>query len=666
MFKYLRQHQSWILAVGVTVLMFVFLIEIPVSNWVRGDAESQPVGTIKGEKIRLGEQRAADSEVRLLRSINPILVGGRESSDTALQWLLLVREAKSLGLDVSRDEVDQLRQLLLGEEEGQTRALQKLGVSVFTFNEALRHWGMVQQVQELVTGVGHLPLAERLAMYGQAMQFAQMGYMPGAMMVLESARGKPRLSEPLLTHFVQEQQASVQIAAVAIPAERYLGQVKSVSDQEVQALFEKYRDKVADQSGDDDSASLGYKTPDRVKLEYLAIPYERLRGKIEIDEADVLTYFDEHKAEFAPRPEPGATQPATPPADATSPDDQARAQIIDRLKEQRASDLATRILKFVQAALSEQTRRLKNDGGYLVIPSDFKPVSLESVAQLAQKEFGLLPDVRREEGRWLTALDLPAVPGLGRSAANGRPTEPFAEYVMSAKELAPKSDNPLLALRLQVGVPSVPMVGLDGSRYLFRLIAAEPARAPASLDEVRERVTADARRLAAYELLKKELPRWNTRAQSEKLDSIAKEVGRPVMTPPAFRRRELNAGRQAPQIPGLGRDAKFTDAVFTLAQEAFARGPIETLPPAQRSQAIASDANACVVLVRVDSLKSITRRDFDRAASSPLLAGSIQQALMPLEKDEDPLALPAIKKRLGFVSARESKEEAAATQPTKM
>ncbi|MCX5659318.1 MAG: hypothetical protein NTW19_06290 [Planctomycetota bacterium] len=670
MFKFLRQYQNWILAVGVTMLMLVFLIEVPLSTSFRGDAESQAIGTINGEKIRLGDQRAADAEINVLGSINQLLAQGG-GSEKALQWLLMVREARSMGLDVSRDQIEQLKHTFLGEEETQIQAAAKLGVSMGTIDTAIRHWGMVQQMQEMILGLGHLAFNERIAMYGQAMQFAQMGYMPGAMMILEGTRGKPRVSEPLLLHFVQEQQATVEIAALAIPAERYLSQVKTVPDEIAQGLFDKYRDKLP---GETDSASpsdpgygLGYKSPDRVRLEYLALPYDRLRAKIDVDEADILTYYDENKAEFRPAPpEPGATQPAAAPADPASPDDAARAKIIDRLKDQRANDLANRAFKLAQSILSEEVRKLKDEGGYRVVPADFKPVSLESVAQQVQKQFGILPDVRREDDRWLGASDLPLLPGVGRSAANGRQSEPFAAYVLSAKEMSPKSDNPLVALRLQVGVASVPTIGIDQSRYLFRLIAAEPARVPASLDEVREKVNADARRLAAFELLKKDTPRWAERLQKEKLDAIAKEIGRSVITPAPCRRRDLNAGGQAPQIDGVGRDAKFVDSVFALAREAFARGPIESAPAAQRSRAIASDASMALYLVRVDGFKAITRKDYDRMASNPLLVGSMQQLIAPLEKNDDPFTIAAIKKRLGFVSAHAEKaEEEPAPKPAK-
>lgn len=650
MFKFLRQYQGWILAVGVTLLMLVFLVEIPLSTATRGDAGSSVIGTLKGEKIRISEKRDADIDLSVLRSISPLLAR-RESGDSAFQWLLMVREARALGLDTSREQIEQLKRTLLGEESQQRRFANQTGANMPAIDRALRHWGMVQQLQELVLGLGHQSPTERLSLYGEAMQFAQMGFTPGAVMALESAQGKGRVSEPLLLHSVQEQQATVEIAAVAVGAERYLAQVKSVPDAELQSLFDKYREKLPGEP-DEMGRTLGYKTPDRVRLEYLAVPFDRIRAQVEIDEADVLTYFDEHKAEFRPTPEPGATQPAAA-ADPVAPDEQARLRIIERLKDERATDLANRIIKAAQAQLNEATRTIKETGGYREFPQGFTPVALDAVARQIQKQFGILPDVRREDSRWLDAGDLAALPGIGRSAANGRPGEAFTAYVLSARELQPKNDNPLIALRLQVGMHSVPTVGMEGSRYIFRLIKAEPARIPANLDEVREQVLADARRLAAYELLLKDLPRWSSRLQSESLASIAKEIGRPLLTPAPFRRRDLAAGAQAPVVEGVGRDGRFVDEVFDIAQGAFARGPIETLPPAQRSRAIPSIANLAVYLVRVESYRPITRRDYERMATNPLMVNSVQQLIAPIDRQSDPFSTDALVKRLGYVHARD-------------
>src|SRR5690606_5797882 len=106
------------------------------------------------------------------------------------------------------------------------------------------------------------------------------------------------------------------------------------------------------------------------------------------------------------------------------------------------------------------------------------------------------------------------------------------DYIMSAREMEPDANNPLRPLRLQVGLPSAPLRSWDGSYHLFRLVDAAPARSPESLDEVRRQVEEDARRLAAYHLLLEDQDRWISQAKEQGLESLASEVGSPVLNVP--------------------------------------------------------------------------------------------------------------------------------------
>ena len=85
-------------------------------------------------------------------------------------------------------------------------------------------------------------------------------------------------------------------------------------------------------------------------------------------------------------------------------------------------------------------------------------------------------------------------------------------------------NNPLVTQRLQVGVPSQPVESFDQSRYIFRLTDAQPTHEPETLDEVKDAVTRDAKKKAAYDLLLAEKDKWVGRARKEKFADLAKEL----------------------------------------------------------------------------------------------------------------------------------------------
>src|SRR5690606_473205 len=147
--------------------------------------------------------------------------------------------------------------------------------------------------------------------------------------------------------------------------------------------------------------------------------------------------------------------------------------------DQNASKLAEDILKAATVMLNEDARRLPTTSLGYRETANFTPMPLAAVAEKLEEQFGVRPDVVREDSRWLDRRDLMQLEGIGVSvlrAGGMSRAVPFADYALSAMEIqGTEVTGPLASLRLQTKLPSQPLTTFEGDRYLFRLIEAQPA-----------------------------------------------------------------------------------------------------------------------------------------------------------------------------------------------
>ncbi len=671
MLRFFREYNKYILVVGVGFLMVAFLIQPTLSMFVP-DPTGEVIGTIGDDQITLGEQRRAGTDLWVLNELAPILadLGGSKpgAAPDSFGWLLMLHDARSMGLWASGTQVDEMLGTIGLDEDRLAGLARRLGVSANVVEQALRNWITIQAYKELVLGVVHDPGRQRLQHYLEAGQYLQFGRYQDAVLAIGSAyQGRARLSGPLVERFLQDHQTTVKAAVLAIPSDRYLPQVSEPDEQALVDQFERYKDVLAGQSG---PYGFGYRIPDRVKLEYLSVPFDRVRQQVRVEEADLLSYYDAHRDEF--QIDQSSGDGATGDAEkSVLPYEKVRNKIRGRLIAERASELGDRVIKFAQAMLLEDARSLEQRNGYREVPAGWTPMALEQVAVKVQQQFGILPDVHRHDDGWLTRVLLQGLAGIGSSyVASHQPRVGFVPYAFSAKRFAgPAVDASMGSLKLQAQLPSTPLVAPDGGRYLFRLLDAQPSRVPASVDAVRELVRRDVKQLAAYNLLKSERVVWLSRAREKGLVDLAAQLGLEVVKSKPFSKRRVGVdGRQdVADVAGVGRSEAFVDSVFELAYEVVVvaqagrqgaidyTAAIDQVPPAVRTAAIGVDEQMSVVLVRLDDIEPMTRGDFERVAGQRQVGAWIKHALFT-QQDEDPLSLDALIERVHYVSARAGDE----------
>lgn len=665
MLKWFRLYNKYILAVGGALLMVAFLIQGTLSMLHPTPAD-EPLGAIGGQEITRGDQMQAAREIAIINRVHPIL--SPLTPEDPMQWLLMLHEAQTMGISASNHEVAELLTSLSISDEQLIQIARSLNEPRDAVRQTIKNWLILQHYKELVLGSSHEPVQYRLSQLSaifqqfeqlqQAPQFMRQYYLGMLMQEMNRLAGaKPRVSQPLLERFVSDQQANVKVAILQIPDAHYLDKVAPPDDATLMGLFNQYKGNLP---GASTPYGFGYKFPDRVRVEYLAVPLTRLLAVSKVTEADAVRYYDRNQTEFM--------LPATATPEATGeganagkdavvnvkqikPYDEVRAQIISQLKREEAARLGDRIIKSAQAMLFDDVRNLRQNEGYRDIPADWTPTPLEKVAAQLQEQFGVLPDVYSEGETWHGRQSLATIPGIGGSFLEGQTGAGFPDYAMSARELNPAKENPMANLRLQVKLPSVPLRGADGSRFLFRLIDAQATREPASLDEVREQVVADARRVAAFELAKADQQTWVERLSKDSLQAIAAELKTTVAEPQPFQRREMNFGRfGTPHVDPIGINQDFVDDVFEFAGKVLDAGELARLAPDKRTGVIPVEAALSVCLVRIDEFQPMTRSTYERSVAFPQLPGWIMEAVLKDAGQLDPFSVKAISKRVGYVS----------------
>ena len=614
--KFFRQYNKWILAFGASALMIVFLIG-PLMESLGPNPANRTLGTINGKtKITFGDLSAADAELKLLQSI----VGA--SAYEPLQWRLMLYEAGQLEISASLGEVNQMLDQM--PVDLPTLAASR-AVSIDALRSAVRNLLTVIRYRWLVSGLNY--------------------------------QSNVRISRPVLEQLIHDWQSTASISVVSVNSSRHLGQADQADGTQPQELFDRYKDNLR---GNGRPYGFGYRYPDRVKLEYLEISGALLLHQIKagqptdlrVGEVEARQYYHNHPNEFVTPSDDDGQVKASSQADAqpqAKPYLEVRQQILANLRRNHARRLGRRISAAAAEILfDDQRSQIRSQQA----SSSAQPISFEKLAEQLQQQFDILPTVRRFDNIWLSRTELGLLEGIGQSRlADEDATGSFVDYVLSAVQLSAGNDHPLASLQLEVSKTSQPLIDMDGSFYLFRLIETEAEHSPVSLEQIRPRVEADAQRLAAYKILLAEQGVWRDKVHSEPLESIGLEVGsNPIKSRP-FPRRLLNpfVGKVlVPSVESVGRNEELTDRVFDMCHDIVGEVPEASL--VLRCDVVPNDHDQSLLLFRIDKYNPATTTAFDEMAAN--LIGPTGQATWVLPSiftNNDPLALSVLIKRVDYV-----------------
>jgi peptidyl-prolyl cis-trans isomerase D len=234
---------------------------------------------------------------------------------------------------------------------------------------------------------------------------------------LDSRPADSYLITPLdIYNAYRDESEKVSAYAVPFPVEKFLAQVPEHKPEEISAFYEKYKDVIPDS----DQGVTGFKSPRRVKVEYVQLNSNELVNKYrkELTDEELRVHYDESKESF---PEPHRELPRTvfagdsdaklTPA-TLEPFLEVRAEVLEALATQRAHDEVERrfseirdslMADFVEGFDEVVERNLEaNEKGAAAEPLP-KPVGTDGQTLVQTKakevglEYGATPYLSRQE-----------------------------------------------------------------------------------------------------------------------------------------------------------------------------------------------------------------------------------------------------------------------------
>jgi hypothetical protein len=649
MLKWFRQHNKWILVFGMSFLMIAFLVPMSALQMF-GKPQDEAIGSLAGQKLTMGDRQIADGQMQVLRRISLVhFLPLQASEDPVLRWMLMLHEAKAMGLSASEAEINEIL-----ETETAKKTAKDFGVTVEAVREIVRDGITVHRYMYMVDPDWWM----RMPLPPQMRQLRQM----------YSGRGPSSyMTRPLLKHLINDEFASVGISMVEVSSDTYVKKASASDAKALNALFEKYKGEFKDKG---EPYGFGYKFTDRVKLEYISIPLDRLIKKVKIRDDEIFSHYQNNKKDFQIPLGPPQRDPNAPPtAMGQQSYEEARGRIINLLTSRKARAMADEIIQLAQNLLSKNARTVPEDhNGFRDVASalkrGWKPLPLPEVVNSIQKQFDVLVDYSKYDQEWLDREALGNLKGIGAATlpmvpGNRSFKPPFViteqgvrdggfDYVMSARGFEAK-EHQLAKHRLQAMLPGKPLEGADGSRYLFRLLDVSKSREPKNLDEVRGQVEKNAQSIAAYKFLQGQSDQWLKRAATEDFKEIAKELKVSVLSPSPFPRRRSS---QAPPVTPIGISKQFVDAVWAVADQVQAAGGVEKASMKQRAAVVAVDRKRNLYLVRIDKLSPMSKSMYNIIVSSSMSQNMYAGAMFSdRAMPRSPLSLFNLGKRLGYIDA---------------
>ncbi|MCC6425040.1 MAG: hypothetical protein IT447_16320 [Phycisphaerales bacterium] len=559
MYKLMQKNQKKLMAFLGVGLMIVFILP---STFTGGGPGDPVVGYIGDETIRARESQEGRMELDLLsrcytylRQDQPMPLLARlsptapqEFRDHPEMFFLMLREARKMGVQVSKDQL------------GNTLQNQVISLDRLEPNDP-----------RLVRAVNDFLMIEN---------------------AFERIAATIKISHPLQSYTLAEQYQSIKVQLVEYDAKEFADKIAAPTTQQVDEQFAKYADLPAGRvDAKTDPFGFGYRYPDRVKLQYIAIPAVSVRQAVDLSrdeytwKKDAYKYYVEHQGEFA------TTQPATQPTTnpltlgagaapvtpttgpTTRPFDEVFGEIRTKLSAQEADKLQKRIADRIAGTLGSDwlnynKSQSANESAQSSLGVPYPTFEyLQQLAAQIQKEFNVLPQITQNADDYLTQTQLAALAGIG-TATDGKAnavTYAFQKAVPFAPQSQQKSSDLLQLLQ-----PSPILHDASGDAYLFRLTAAQPSHRPGDKSEVKDQIIADLHQMEGYQLAKKSAEQLLQSAnQSASLQSAATASGRNVIQTGEFRNRAMEPIENYP-ISGPSK-AAFLDQVFKLLIDA-ARG----------------------------------------------------------------------------------------------
>lgn len=593
MLKFLRKYNKLILVIGGSFLMVAFLLPAALT---RGGGGANPkVVRIADDTIRAREYQAAAARVQLYERLG-ILWGFVERQQSPVEhWLMLAHAAREGGfVGGPTDGAEVLNTYI--PPEMRDAIVNSFGADAVY--QALAEWRGVLRMISTYTGAGRLSESEALLL---------------ALEIFDEA----------------------QVRAAVIDAQQLIDEIPEPTEEEILAHFEKYKD-LARGQGD---FGFGYRLNAAIQLRWIALQRLTLAGAVKPDPIEVRKRWQANRTRF-----PGEFEVE-------------RGAVEREVRDEQVEILMREADQLIQAAAVEEEKMFPLKGRRHEVPDDWQTrvKQLEvigfDIAKAVEARTGTLvaPSVQRRD-RWLDTADLAGQSGIGQSqVAIGARLVPFPLIINEVQEIGgPEARGP------QVGLLNRRFARDQiGNQYYYRITDARKEGPPRSVDEVRETVVNDLRRLHAYERLKEQTDTLRQRVLAEGMQAVADDMGGQVMT-------GIVTEQDMRSLPNNLNTEGFRAAVMQAARSIDPTRPIEEVPLSERLVVVPVDSGLAVAIVEIDGRRPLTREKF-RDNVSLIEQVAAREAIQGME--DWPYSFDALKARyhltqLGVRDSKKDREEA--------
>jgi hypothetical protein len=593
MFKFLRKYNKWILAVGGTLLLIVFLIPQSIQGLSQlSSRRGATIATVGADsrKVTQGEFDLARRELQLLANLQNQTLLALEANNDPGHWYLLSREAELAGYN-------------LGPSQG-AAILDSLATTPEESMAVMRRWAGGAPREFIYQTLAKLEAVSRL---------------------IRLHTTAPRYSDRRLRNAAAERMIAVGADVVVINAAN--NEVFRNRQEFTTAQLEEQLAAFAEMEPGEGEHGFGYKLPDRFKVEWISVPRELVREAVAGNEdlvngVSIFKHFRQNPTQFTGT----GLDPTQPTPEFDDVKEDVRESLIDTLTNERIDQIE----RFGMLQLQMSERSLTRSGPYYDLPDDWadKRLDLRNLADLIRDEFGLeaAPGYESRGDRWYAADDAAEFGDIGSAStdAYGNPRRRLADLVQAAREFG--GDESIIVQQDIAGAPlrNGGVITPTDALHFWRLRATDPARAPESIDEVRDQLVTDLRALENFQTLEAQLDELRREAIDQGLRKVARRFDTTVDIAPVLRHFDPNLFQQfgvriPTSIPGLGNSEDALDRILEKVGQLPPLVPVEELTSEQRIIAVAVPERLAVVLVRVVDVVPTTLETYQSLARAGVL-----------------------------------------------
>lgn len=628
MLKFLRKYNTWIMVIAGSLLMVTFLLQQSLQELGKQQAMRSTL-RVNGQKVSGKDLDLAYREFTAIKgTLSSFIVEEMLGIKNSTHWYLLTREAEAAGL-VGGPRT--------GQEFLPSFARDLVSETRFMLPQAQQEQEIASLAGEWLARLDGNGAQARLTPDQTATAVAKV---KGVLTLRSMFRRLPRYSDRRLAADFRQLEDSTGVDFVFIPPDREVTNVERPTEEAIAAFYEKYKG-VAPGEKKDDEFVVGYKQPERVKIEWLVISRKAIEEIVTPDALEVQKRF--LRMYPSGTPTAGSVEGEKERIAGT-----IKAEMVEKILQ--AADMA------IKSEVDKAVRQYRQDGRYWVLPSDWATTrpTLEKFAEAASRQMNdaageslPAPKIVKGDGEWKPLSKLASLDGIGRSQVlRGDRGESFTQIALKAREIAGNNDY-----NIQVGIPPERTTDGAGNVYYYILTDARKPSAPDSIDEVRADVVKDLMQIEAYKRLAMRTDEYRTIAAGAGLDPLTKpESGKMAgvidsATLPINKgtvRLESVTGNSAANSD-VNHEA-FRKAVVDAAAKLDPTKKIAEIPLAERTVVVAIPQSRGIGAAVITGLSPVTLENF--RARQPQAVGASVRREFTIDEASDPYSFPNMEKRL--------------------